>query len=49
MVKLVDPTPTVTDKEANIAHPQFFDIVDLYDGFHHALFIVNFNRETGVV
>ena len=31
VVKRVDPT--LTDKEANIGHPQFFDIVDLYDVF----------------
>ena len=29
VVKRVDPT--LTDKEANIGHPQFLDIVDLYD------------------
>ena len=27
VVKRVDPTLTVTDKEANIGHPQFSDIV----------------------
>ena len=44
MVKRVDPTHT--DKEANIRHPQFLDIVDLYDVFLHA----RFNRETyGIV
>ena len=48
VVKRVDPT--LTDKEANIGHPQFLDIVDLYDVFHHARCIVNFNRETyGIV
>ena len=44
VVKRVDPT--LTDKEANIGHPQFLDIVDLYDVFYHAGCIVNFNRET---
>ena len=48
MVKRVDPT--LTDKEAKIGHSKFLDIVDLYDVFHHARFIVNFNRETyGIV
>ena len=48
VVKRVDPT--LTDKEAKIGHSQFLDIVDSYDVFHHARFIVNFNRETyGIV
>ena len=48
VVKRLDPT--LTDKEAKIEHPKFLDIVDSYDVFHHARFIVNFNRETyGIV
>ena len=48
VVKRVDPT--LTDKEAKIGHSKFLDIVDSYDVFHHARFIVNFNRETyGIV
>ena len=48
MVKRVDST--LTDKEAKIGHSKFLDIVDSYDVFHHARFIVNFNRETyGIV
>ena len=42
--------PTLTDKEVKIGHSKFLDIVDSYDVFHHARFIVNFNRETyGIV